>query len=92
MGDYTSWNNSRKKEADEGSDRASPFNRLPDECILEIFSYSPDPTDRWSCSAVSKKWLILQAHMKSSDFKLRPPTPTCNAGAGAPLVGISPSG
>ncbi|KAF3782103.1 EIN3-binding F-box protein 2 [Nymphaea thermarum] len=55
----------------EGSDRENPFNRLPDECIAEIFSYNPDPTDRWLCAAVCKKFLLLQAHMKISDFKVK---------------------
>ncbi|CAN6477488.1 unnamed protein product [Victoria cruziana] len=65
-------------EEDEGKSHENPFNRLPDECILKIFSYNLDPSDRWSCAAVSKRWLILQAQMKRSDFKLEPSSP-CTA-------------
>ncbi|KAF3780787.1 EIN3-binding F-box protein 1 [Nymphaea thermarum] len=65
-------------EEDEGKSHENPFDRLPEECILKIFSCNPDPSDRWSCAAVSKKWLNLQAQMKSSDFKLEPPIP-CRA-------------
>ncbi|CAN6480378.1 unnamed protein product [Victoria cruziana] len=60
-------------EGADGNDGGSPFNRLPDECIVEIFSYNPDPTDRWFCAAVCKKFLLLQAHMKRSDFKVQEP-------------------
>ncbi|CAN6466353.1 unnamed protein product [Victoria cruziana] len=54
--------------------RENPFSRLPDECILEIFSFNPDPSDRWHCATVCKKWLLLQAHMKRSNFKEEPPS------------------
>ncbi|MQM17773.1 hypothetical protein Taro_050750 [Colocasia esculenta] len=42
---------------------------LPDECIRLIFSFLPSPRDRCSCAAVSRKWLLLQAHMRPSDFR-----------------------
>lgn len=41
---------------------------LPDECLLQVFSFLPSPRDRCSCAAVSKKWLFLQLHMRFSDF------------------------
>lgn len=46
-----------------------PISHLPDECIVEIFRFLPSYKDRCSCAAVSKKWLILQAEMRSSEFK-----------------------
>ncbi|XP_031498592.2 EIN3-binding F-box protein 1-like [Nymphaea colorata] len=61
-------------EKDDSDNRGNPFNGLPDECILEIFSFNPGPADRWQCAAVCKKWLLLQAHMKRSDFKMEPPS------------------
>ncbi|XP_058104924.1 EIN3-binding F-box protein 2-like [Magnolia sinica] len=45
------------------------ISHLPDECIVEIFSFLPSHQDRCSCAAVSRKWLILQANMRSTEFK-----------------------
>ncbi|KAK1321444.1 hypothetical protein QJS10_CPA03g01913 [Acorus calamus] len=40
---------------------------LPDECISHIFSFLPSTRDRFSCAAVSRKWLSLQASMRGSE-------------------------
>ncbi|KAK1257703.1 F-box/LRR-repeat protein 4 [Acorus gramineus] len=40
---------------------------LPDECISHIFSFLPSTRDRFSCAAVSQKWLSLQASTRSSE-------------------------
>ncbi|XP_068651186.1 EIN3-binding F-box protein 2-like [Aristolochia californica] len=45
------------------------ISHLPDECIFEIFSFLPSHRDRFSCAAVSKKWLVLQANMRANAFK-----------------------
>ncbi|KAG9452586.1 hypothetical protein H6P81_005490 [Aristolochia fimbriata] len=45
------------------------ISHLPDECIFEIFSFLPSYRDRFSCAAVSKKWLLLQANMRATAFK-----------------------
>ncbi|KAL6004351.1 hypothetical protein ACLOJK_004902 [Asimina triloba] len=84
------------------------INHLPDECILHIFSFLPSFRDRCSCAAVSKKWLLLQAQMGTSEFKsvpspLKPHNniPTCrclegeaanDARLAAIAVGIGPWG
>ncbi|CAA7403705.1 unnamed protein product [Spirodela intermedia] len=34
---------------------------LPDECISHVFSFLPSHSDRCSCAAVSRRWLLLQA-------------------------------
>ncbi|CAA7391938.1 unnamed protein product [Spirodela intermedia] len=52
------------------------FETLPDECIQHIFTFLPSPRDRCSCAAVSRRWLHLQAHMKSSDFPPAATAPT----------------
>lgn len=56
--------------------RKDLFETLPDECIQLIFTFLPSSRDRCSCAAVSRRWLHLQAHMKSSDFPPTTATPT----------------
>ncbi|KAM0934625.1 putative F-box domain, leucine-rich repeat domain superfamily, F-box-like domain superfamily [Dioscorea sansibarensis] len=51
---------------------------LPDECLLQVFSFLPSPRDRCSCAAVSKKWLFLQLHMQFSDFQHDPNQVECS--------------
>lgn len=53
----------------ENSNTQDFISHLPDECIVEIFRFLPSYRDRCSCAAVSKKWLVLQAEMRSSEFK-----------------------
>lgn len=57
-----------------GTNGSDPIRPLPDECIIQIFGLLPSERDRCVCSAVSKRWLLLQAGMRSSDFAARIPT------------------
>lgn len=44
------------------------INSLPDELLCQIFSFLPSPRDRSVCASVSKRWLLLQSHMRRNEF------------------------
>lgn len=58
--------NAGEEKREEGEDMIS---HLPQDCITHIFTFLPDSRDRCSCAAVSKRWLNLQAKMRSSEFR-----------------------
>ncbi|XP_039134943.1 EIN3-binding F-box protein 1-like [Dioscorea cayenensis subsp. rotundata] len=44
------------------------INDLPSNCMLRIFTFLPDPSDRYRCSAVSRRWLLLQLQLQPCDL------------------------
>ncbi|XP_072968475.1 EIN3-binding F-box protein 1-like [Typha angustifolia] len=65
------------------------INSLPDECISHIFSFLPEPRDRCSCSAVSRRWFLLQIFMLKSDFSTKLDRSTTTTTTSLPRLEIS---
>ncbi|XP_022893426.1 EIN3-binding F-box protein 1-like isoform X2 [Olea europaea var. sylvestris] len=55
----------------EGSvfeDKRPSIDRLPDECLFEIFRHLPGGRERSASACVSKRWLTILSGVRSSEF------------------------